>query len=46
MRDLQREAAQELASGQLNPSDQFGAKLGIQDALKEEILLLEEEEER
>ena len=40
MRAQQAQCAAVLASGRLTPSDEFGAKLGLQDAIKEEVLLL------
>ena len=42
MREQQAVAAAEMAGG-LSPADEFACKLGIQDALKEEVLLLTEE---
>ncbi len=43
MRQWQAEAAAVLAAGNLSPSEEFGCKLGIQDAIKEEILLMLED---
>lgn len=40
MRQWQAAAATHLAAGGQSAGDEFGCKLGIQDALKEEVLLM------